>query len=136
MTRADDTTEAFGKKTPTLGAYKIYGLLGEGGMGRVYLARHASREGSFALKVLRPQYACRIDSVRRFIGEAELVEKLKHPNIVRVVDIVECERESGESYYVMEFLDGQDLGTLLREAKKLPLSRCSALGCRFAQRSP
>jgi serine/threonine protein kinase len=82
-------TESEEVSCPTLGSYRLLNLLGEGGMGRVYLAKHLVSGGLFAVKVLRPELTLDRSAVRRFISEARTVSSLGHPNIVRVIDVAE-----------------------------------------------
>jgi serine/threonine protein kinase len=60
--------------------------LGEGGMGEVWLAYHAGLAAQFAVKKLKPELA-RVKDIKRFLREANHLKTLRHPNIVRVVDI-------------------------------------------------
>jgi serine/threonine protein kinase len=66
--------------------YTIIKLLGRGGMGAVYEARHVTLEEHFAIKVLPYEFMARRDAVQRFENEARVMAKLKHPNIVKVDD--------------------------------------------------
>jgi eukaryotic-like serine/threonine-protein kinase len=113
-------------ETPTvLGAYRLLSLIGEGGMGRVYLARHTRTGMASAVKILRPELAANRSAVRRFIAEARTVCRIGHVNIVRVLDFIEPESGAGQVGYSMEILSGTDLrGELARGP--MPLQR--ALG--------
>ena len=68
------------------GRYKVIKLLGEGGMGQVYLAEHFAIEKRVALKVLRSEYAHKGDIVTRFQQEAISASRIKHPNVLDVFD--------------------------------------------------
>ncbi len=88
--------------------YIVDEVLGEGGMGRVYRARHtriASKE--FAIKVLRPEFARNAEVVARFRREAEAAACISHPNVVGVYDVDQT--PEGQSYLVCEYLKGVDL---------------------------
>ena len=98
-----------------VGAYRLISLLGEGGMGRVYLAEHVKLGRRVALKMLRSEYASNPSAVRRFFDEARAVNQIKHENIIEVTDFVEGENGS-ESYFIMELLIGTDLGSLQSRA--------------------
>lgn len=90
------------------GTYVIDNVLGEGGMGRVYRARHTrilSKE--FAIKVLRPEFARNAEVVARFRREAEAAACISHPNVVGVYDVDQT--PDGHSYLVCEYLKGADL---------------------------
>jgi predicted Ser/Thr protein kinase len=104
------------KPGSTVGSYEIIGLLGRGGMGAVYKARHLTLDRVVALKVLSPQLAADRDFVERFRREAQALASLAHPNIVSVHDhgVV-----AGLPFLVMEFIDGVSLRSLLAE-KRLP----------------
>jgi serine/threonine protein kinase len=118
---------------PTLGSYRLLNLLGEGGMGRVYLAKHLVSGSFVALKVIRPELTIDRSTVRRFIAEARTVSRIGHPNIVRVLDV--AEPSSGAAlYYAMEYLTGIDLrrelqagSMLLPRAVDIGLQICEAL---------
>ena len=75
-------------------------------MGHVFAARHLSIDRRVAIKVLRPELS-RVDSqVQRFIGEAQAVNMVKHPNIIAIEDLV---REGDRVFFVMELLAGKSL---------------------------
>jgi len=90
-----------------IGAYRLVSLLGKGGMGEVYLALHTTLGRKVALKLLRTQYAVDRDAVRRFFTEARSASQINHPNIVAITDFIE--NESGNCFYVMEYLEGETL---------------------------
>ncbi len=96
-----------------LGRYRIERLLGEGGMGRVFEATHLSINRRVALKVLRPELAKVESQVQRFVAEAQAVNRVKHPHIIAVEDLV---REGEHLFFVMELLGGQTLKALARVA--------------------
>lgn len=98
------------------GRYVVEALIGEGSMGRVYRARDPRSQRAVAIKTLKPEYLSRDDGpeyVRRFAREARAAGQLEHPAIVRIFDV-------GENFFVMELLDGQTLGELLRARGRLP----------------
>src|SRR6266540_2427453 len=70
----------------TLGSFRVLSLLGEGGMGRVYLAEHVLIGRRAAIKVLAAEIADNEDFVSRFFTEARAVNDIRHPNIVEVTD--------------------------------------------------
>ncbi|MDB5311763.1 MAG: pknB 12 [Gemmataceae bacterium] len=94
-----------------LGSYVILELLGQGGMGAVYLAEHDTLRRRVALKVLPPKPgADHKVSVERFLREARAAAALDHPNIVRIHDVA----QQGEIHYLaLEYVDGQTLDQLL-----------------------
>ena len=98
------------------GRYKIQSLLGEGGMGQVYLATQHSLERLVAIKVLHPRGASRNQAVLRFKREARLMATLNHPHCIQIYDYGETEK--GLLYIVMEYLQGKTLAEALKERKK------------------
>ncbi len=92
--------------------YKILSLLGEGGMGTVYLAEHVKLGRKVAIKVLLP-HLVKNELVRsRFVNEAKLMSALQHPNIVTLFDYVED--ENGMSL-IMELVDGKPLDEYIQD---------------------
>jgi len=89
----------------TLGSYALLKLLGEGGMGKVYLARHTGMNRLCALKML-PREATQRSSLSRFRTEAQVLANLDHPNIVKVNNF---DSAGGEFFLDMEYVDGGDL---------------------------
>jgi serine/threonine-protein kinase len=103
-----------------VGNYVITTLLGEGGMGEVYLAEHPTIGKRVALKVLRSELASNEDVVTRFFHEAKAVNDIGHPNIVDIQDYGTLETERGPLVYlVMELLQGKTLTQILRETPQL-----------------
>jgi serine/threonine-protein kinase len=107
------------------GRYIIEALLGEGGMGTVYAARHAIIDKRVAMKVLRKEAAADESSAQRFIIEAKAASKIGHQNIVDITDFGVL--PAGNAYFVMEFLDGPTLGKLVHQLKQLPPARALAI---------
>ena len=111
--------------------YRIIGLLGRGGMGEVYRADDLKLGQPVALKFLPPKLA--EDPVRRerFFAEVRITRQLSHPNICRVYDISEID---GRHFLSMEFIDGEDLASLLKRIghlsneKALDIARQLAAG--------
>jgi eukaryotic-like serine/threonine-protein kinase len=98
-----------------IGNYRIRELLGEGGMGRVYLAVHPGIERSAAVKVLHPHLASDAGLLGRFIAEARAASAIRHPGIV---DIYDCGTLAGGTpYIVMELLEGRTLRAELNERR-------------------
>ena len=103
--------------------YQILHRLGEGAMGAVYKARHVKVGRSFAVKVLHARLLADPKVALRFDREAELAGRLRHPNVVGVVDVGELE---GMRYMVMDYAEGPDLARLLVEAP-MPAERIIGL---------
>ena len=89
----------------TIPGYRIYSALGRGAMGTVYKAENEEKN-HVAIKVLSPTWAKNPEIVRQFLGEAALIQKLDHPNIVRMIKTV----EGSDTYcIVMEYIEGPSL---------------------------
>ncbi|GEM_PF-143901 len=99
------------------GRYEILQTLGEGGMGAVYKARDLAVDRLVALKVIRPELAKQPAIIERFKQELRLSQRVTHRNVIRIYDLGEAE---GMKFITMEFIEGQDLRSLIRERKKLP----------------
>lgn len=102
-----------------LGNYVLLELVGEGGMGRVYKALHRTMNRVVALKVIRP-LAQGLQWSERFQREVRATARLNHLNIVLSYD---AGISRGNSYLVMEFVDGVDLATLVEREGRLPVKR-------------
>jgi serine/threonine protein kinase len=102
--------------------YRLERLLGQGGMGAVYLATHLGTERFVALKLITPQFMRNEEFVARFKREARAAGRLRHPNVVDVTDFGFARAsEEPVAYLVMEYLDGCTLADVLKEEKRLPL---------------
>ncbi|MEZ4223105.1 MAG: serine/threonine-protein kinase [Polyangiaceae bacterium] len=98
--------------------YRVERVVGEGGMSRVYEARHTRiAHKRYALKVLNADLSTNKELLERFQREADAVASLKHDSIVEVFDVGLT--PEGVPYMVYEFLDGQDLAILLESVKRL-----------------
>ncbi len=105
------------------GKYQVERVLGVGGMGVVVAAKHLTLGERVAIKFLLPQALAREDVVKRFIQEGRAANRLRGEHVARVHDVGRL--ESGAPFLVMEYLDGSDLGAVLRE--KGPMSVESAV---------
>jgi serine/threonine-protein kinase len=95
-----------------VGSYRLLSVLGEGGMGIVYLAEHVTLKRRVALKILLKQHAHNQAAVQRFFAEARAVNEIAHDHIIEITDFF---AESGDDkYYVMELLEGSELADELR----------------------
>jgi len=121
-------------------SYTIIRVIGEGGMGRVYEARH-TRIGSkrFAVKMLHPEYARQPDVLSRFQREAEAAAQIKNPHVVDVYDVDRT--ADGRPFIVGELLDGKEFADLLTQIGKMPVPQavrivrqvCKALAAAHAK---
>lgn len=94
--------------------YDILGLLGEGGMGRVYRAWQRSLRRHVALKVMRPTAALGEEALRRFQLEAQAAARFHHPSIVPVYQVGTHE---GQFFFTMELVDGSPLSKLIKDGE-------------------
>jgi predicted Ser/Thr protein kinase len=97
--------------------YRVIGLLGQGGMGEVYRATDLTLNQPVALKFLPEATAHDDRLLERFHGEVRIARQVSHPNVCRVYDIGKLD---GAPYISMEYVDGEDLATLLRRIGRLP----------------
>jgi serine/threonine-protein kinase len=97
--------------------YRIVSLLGRGGMGEVYRANDLLLGQTVALKFLPAQWTSHEATLVRFRNEVRIARQISHPNVCRVYDIGEAE---GATYLSMEYVDGEDLASLLRRIGVLP----------------
>jgi serine/threonine-protein kinase len=99
------------------GRYRIIAILGKGGMGEVYRADDLTLGQPVALKFL-PEEASRDEALlERFRNEVRIARRVSHPNVCRVYDVGEVE---GNTFFTMEYVDGEDLASLLRRIGRLP----------------
>ena len=113
--------------------YRIIGTLGKGGMGEVYRADDLKLGQPVALKFLPEELTDHPDRLRRFHNEVRIARQVSHPNVCRVYDIGEYD---GLHYLSMEYIDGEDLGSLLRRIGRLSTDKalenarqiCAGLG--------
>jgi hypothetical protein len=97
--------------------YRIVGLLGKGGMGEVYRADDLKLGQVVALKFLPGDVAADPAAMERFRTEIRTARQVSHPNVCRVYDIGESD---GRQFLTMEYVDGEDLASLLRRIGRLP----------------
>jgi serine/threonine-protein kinase len=101
----------------TLGNYVIEGVLGAGGMGQVYVARHRRLGRRVAIKLILPQFSADPEILSRFFNEARASSLIEHPGIVQILD---CDiHASGRAFIVMEHLTGESLRRALARAPRL-----------------
>lgn len=99
------------------GRYEILEMLGEGGMGAVYKARDNEVDRLVGLKVIRPELAGHPEILRRFKQELILARQITHKNVIRIYDLGESE---GLKFITMEYVDGEDLRSILHRSTKIP----------------
>ncbi len=117
--------------------YVLLDLIGQGGMGRVYLAEDTRLNRQVALKILSPERINNPRAIARFQREARVGAQLQHENLVRIYDFGES---SGRYYLVMEFIEGKTIGTMISDQNAIPaatavrLVRQVAMGLEHAHR--
>jgi hypothetical protein len=99
------------------GRYRVIGLLGRGGMGEVYRADDLKLGQPVALKFLPRALAVETVQRERFLAEVRIARQVAHPNVCRVYDIAELD---GQQFLSMEYIDGEDLASLLKRIGRLP----------------
>ncbi|MBX3199476.1 MAG: serine/threonine protein kinase [Labilithrix sp.] len=100
-------------------------LIGRGGVGAVYKARHRELMMPVAVKVLHESFQSDIDFCRRFYAEALAASRLDHPNITRVIDF--GQEPDGQLYFAMEYLDGVELRSVLESERQLDTTRIATV---------
>ena len=114
----------------TLGHFELLEKIGEGGMGRVYKARDTRLERLVAIKVLSETSSADAERRARFVLEAKAASALNHPNIVTVHEISE---HDGQTFIVMELVDGKPLHELIPR-KGMRLTEAQPEGARLPAR--
>ncbi len=99
------------------GRYRIIALLGKGGMGEVYRADDLTLGQAVAMKFLPDEATSSEGLLERFRNEVRIARRVSHPNVCRVYDVGEVD---GQSFFTMEYVDGEDLASLLRRIGRLP----------------
>ncbi len=136
--RSGSSEKEGGKLPRRLGEYELLEVIGRGGMGLVYRARHVSLDRAVAVKVLRSGMFGQKEALR-FVAEAQVTGQLEHPNIVPVHDI--GMDQDGSPYFVMKLVRGKALGDILMDLRKgdaataqeYPLSRLLNIFCEVCQ---
>jgi tetratricopeptide (TPR) repeat protein/predicted Ser/Thr protein kinase len=100
--------------------YRVLRLLGEGGMGTVYLVHDSELNRDIALKLIRAPIAADPQLLERFKREVQLSSEITHPNVLRVYDLGESK---GIRFLTMQFVRGEDLAELIRREGQLPLDK-------------
>src|SRR4051812_34210544 len=106
---------------PVFGDYELIEEIARGGMGVVYRARQISLNRTVAIKMLLHGKFANAEFVQRFRAEAEAAGNLRHPNIIAIYEIGQ---ENGQHFFSMEYIEGRDLASLVRE-QPLPARRAA-----------
>lgn len=137
VARTQDRSSTLRIEAPPLGDYRLLQVVGQGGMGTVYKARHTRLNKLVAVKLLPEDRVRDAQSVARFQREMRAIGQLQHPNIVAAYDAGDAD---GRPFLVMEFVEGLNLATVLRRLGPLPfaaaceLARQIAAGLDYAHR--
>jgi eukaryotic-like serine/threonine-protein kinase len=122
----------------TIGNYRVVSLLGEGGMGVVYLAQHPVIGRKVAIKLLHTALARDQDIVSRFFNEARAIHMIAHENIVEILDFGQT--TDGQPYFIMEYLTGESLSDAVGrgampadDVTTIGAQMCRALGAAHAK---
>ncbi len=112
------------------GRYRLVELLGQGGMATIFRALDTQLGREVAVKLLRPEYLRDPDFSSRFRQEAQNAASLSHPNVVTVYDYGE---DPSGPFIVMEYVDGEDLATILRRNGALPPTQAARIAAAVAR---
>lgn len=121
--------------------YRVMQRIGKGGMGEVFLAEHVAIGRQVAIKILLANVNEKPDLAKRFLQEARTASKLRHANVVDIIDFGHVDAGQKTPFFVMEYLEGTDLKGVVKAEKILPWSRardialqiCAGLAVAHAQ---
>ena len=116
--------DRFAPGTLLAGRYRLVAALGRGGMGEVYRADDLTLNQPVALKFLPPHLADDPDRLARFRKEVAIARRVSHPNVCRVYDLAEVDKQP---FLTMEYVDGEDLASLLRRIGRVPEDKATAI---------
>jgi hypothetical protein len=119
---APDSNERFPPGALLASRYRIISRLGKGGMGEVFRADDLILRQPVALKFLPESARNNVNLLTRFYDEVRIARQISHRNVCRVYDIGEVD---GQPYISMEYIDGEDLGSLLRRIGRLPSDKAT-----------
>ncbi len=108
------------QNAPMFGKYRLIAKIGDGGFGEVFKALDTEKNRHVALKVLHQGLMSDMSFINKAANEAHLIEKLNHPNIVKVYEV---DQVSGRLYIAMEYIDGQPLSKVMAVNKNLTVQQ-------------
>jgi serine/threonine protein kinase/tetratricopeptide (TPR) repeat protein len=124
------TPDELARGTIFAGRYEIIEELGTGGMGKVYRAFDKQLELEVALKLLKPEIAADKKTIGRFKNELKLARQITHKNICRMHDL----HEEGKTLYItMEYVQGEDLKSVIRRMEKLTVGKAVSVARQVAE---
>jgi serine/threonine protein kinase len=109
--------------------YQVEDIIGQGGMGVVYRGLQTNIKKRVAVKFFNPDTCTEKECVTRFVNEARFSASIGHANIINIIHFGHVDEQV--PYIVMEFLDGESLGSLLQKERILPPSRAIAITCQI-----
>ncbi|MGB7296996.1 MAG: protein kinase [Candidatus Aminicenantales bacterium] len=112
------------------GRYQIIEELGKGGMGRVYKVFDTDIKEKVALKLLKPEIASDKETIERFSNELKYARKISHRNVCRMYDLAKAE---GTHFITMEYVQGEDLKSLIRMSKRLEVGTAVSIAKQICQ---
>src|SRR5262245_59860377 len=112
------------------GRYELIEPIGEGSMGRIFLAEQVSVGRRVAVKIINRELGAKYDTIARFQQEARLLASVKNEHIVDIYDIGETEQ--GDPYIAMEYVEGRSLAQIVREEQALDPSRVIRISLQVA----
>jgi tRNA A-37 threonylcarbamoyl transferase component Bud32 len=112
-------------KPLTIPGYELVAKIGQGAMGEIHKAKQLSVDRTVAVKIFPLRFARNAKHLESMVGEARLLAKLDHPNIVKVID---AGRTQDRYYYVMEYVDGTTVQKMLDWQKRVPERECLKIG--------
>jgi serine/threonine-protein kinase len=130
LAKAQVANISAGSSKLSIPGYELISRIGQGAMGTVYKAKQVSMDRIVAIKVLSSKYSKDRTFVERFLREARAVAKLNHENIISGYDVGEA---NGHHYFVMEFVDGAPVTSLMKKEGRLDEQRCLRIGIQVAR---
>ncbi len=112
-----------------LGQYIVEHEIGRGSMGAVYRAHHITTHQAVAVKILLSALTTDTSFITRFTRETEALQKMRHPNIIRILD---AGQDSAMLYYIMEYINGTTVGALLKQRGKIDVLQAVEIGAQVA----
>ncbi len=105
--------------------YRLLSVLGQGGMGSVFFARHTLVGRPLAVKIMGCRHVTELEGMTRLFREAQAAAAIGHPNIVDIIDVGVSRR--GDPYLVMEYLEGEDLASFMRREGPVSVAAACAI---------
>jgi predicted Ser/Thr protein kinase len=115
---------------PAFAGYRVLGMLGQGGMGQVYLAEDEMLGRRVAIKTIKPEVSGQGEHKTRFLREARAMATVEHPHVVRVYAFGEA---AGQAYFVMELVEGETLQARLQRTPRLEIEEALRLAREVAE---